>query len=677
MKTIAIIQARYSSTRLPGKILNKIGNKTILEILFLRVKKSKLLDKIVVACSTNKKDQKIIDICRKNNIDFFKGSENNVLDRYYKCAKKFKAKNIVRITSDCPFTDAKLLDDIIKLFDKKKVDYASNNNPPTFPDGLDLEIFTFKSLRKAWINSKENSEKEHVTPYIINNDDFKKTNLFENKDYSNLRLTLDEKVDLDVIKKIFKAFKNNFNISYKNIIRLYKKDKTLFKSNMNLIRNHGSELNTGQKVWRKAENLIPGGTMLFSKNPNLFLPNRWPSYFSKAKGCHIWDLDSKKYCDLSIMGVGTNILGYARKEVDDAVIKAIKKSNMSTLNCLEEVNLAEKLVEINPWSKMVKFARTGGEASSIATRIARAATGRNKIAICGYHGWHDWYLAANLNNKNNLNNHLMQNLMISGVNKNLKNSIVSFEYNNYSQLEKLISSNSLAAVIMEVSRDQKPQNNFLKKVRSITKKNNIVLIFDECTSGFRENFGGLHKNFKINPDMAVYGKALGNGYAITAVVGTEEVMKSANSSFISSTFWTERTGPTAALKTLEVMEKIQSWKTISKLGQFYKKNLVKLSKNHDLKINIKGIDALPKYDFDHKNNLYFNTYITQQMLDRNILASNAIYFCTDHNKEILKKFFEYLDEDFFKIKKCANNQISIKSLLKSPVKQSGLRYKIK
>ena len=153
----------------------------------------------------------------------------------------------------------------------------------------------------------------------------------------------------------------------------------------------------GQKLYEKAKTLIPGGTMLLSKRPEMFLPHHWPSYFSKAKGCEVWDLDGNKYLDMSIMGIGTNTLGYGNEEVDNAVRSVIDKGNMSTLNCPEEVWLAEKLIEINPWADMVRFARTGGEANAIAIRIARAATGKDKVAICGYHGWHDWYLSANLN----------------------------------------------------------------------------------------------------------------------------------------------------------------------------------------------------------------------------------------------------------------------------------------
>ncbi|MEY3501422.1 MAG: hypothetical protein RL308_3095, partial [Bacteroidota bacterium] len=151
----------------------------------------------------------------------------------------------------------------------------------------------------------------------------------------------------------------------------------------------------GQDLYNKAKTLIPGGTMLLSKRPEMFLPDQWPAYFSKAKGCEVWDLDGNKLVDMCIMGIGTNTLGYGNEEVDEAVMQTVKSGNMSTLNCPEEVYLAEKLMEINPWADMVRFARSGGEANAISIRIARAASGRDNVAICGYHGWHDWYISAN------------------------------------------------------------------------------------------------------------------------------------------------------------------------------------------------------------------------------------------------------------------------------------------
>jgi glutamate-1-semialdehyde 2,1-aminomutase len=672
-KVLAIIQARFNSTRFPGKVVKEINNKTILEILIKRLSKSKYITKTIVACSKNYNDQSILSICKKLGINYFAGSENDVLDRFYKAAKKYNGLNIIRITADCPLLDPKIVDRLIINFFKKNVDYASNTNPPTYPDGLDVEIFKFSVLKEAYIKAKLSNEREHVTPFIINNKKFKKFNLKDYENNSSLRLTLDEKEDFFLIEKIVKNFNNNLNFDLKDILNFYKKNKKLFSINSHISRNEGYILNSGQKMWKRAKNVIPGGTMLFSKNPDLFLPKFWPAYFEKTKGCDLWDMDGRKYVDLSMMGVGTNTLGYSRKEVDNAVRNIIDKGNMSTLNSKQEVLLAEKLIEMHPWSSMARFTRSGGEALAVAIRIARAASGKNNVAICGYHGWHDWYLSANLSDSRNLDSHLMKNLPISGVNKKLKNSIFSFEYNKFDQLEYIIKNHEIGVVVMEVSRNESPKNNFLKKIRALTKKKNIVLIFDECTSGFREAFGGLHLKYKINPDIAHFGKALGNGYAINAVIGTEDVMKYANSTFISSTFWTERIGSAAALATLEVMERIKSWEVITKIGYNIKKKWLELADIHKLKIKVEGLDALPRFNFDSRFNIYYKTFISQEFLKKNFLASNAIYVCVDHNEKIINLYLEILESLFKKIKKNIINNTNPQKLLDGPVCISGIR----
>ncbi len=417
--------------------------------------------------------------------------------------------------------------------------------------------------------------------------------------------------------------------------------------------------------------------MLFSKNPDLFLPKKWPAYFSKAKGCTLWDLQNKKYNDLCLMGVGTNTLGYANNEIDNEVIKKIRQSNMSSLNNIEEILLAEKLIELHPWSEMVRFARSGGEANAIAIRIARAATNKKKVAFCGYHGWHDWYLSGNLRNPSNLKDFLFSNVPIKGVPKNLKNTVYPFEYNNFEQLESIVSKNDIGIVKMEVSRNYLPKKYFLEKIRKLCDKKKIILIFDECTSGFRKTFGGLHKLFNVNPDMAVFGKALGNGYAINAIIGKRSIMESAKSSFISSTFWTERIGSVAGLKTLEVMKKYKSWELISQIGNSIKVNWLKLSSAHNIKINIMGIDSLPNFNFPHRDNLLFKTYISQEMLKYKILAGNSMYVCIDHNKNILEKYYGILDKIFKKIKDCIDERENIRSLLKGPVCIAGIRDETK
>ena len=222
------------------------------------------------------------------------------------------------------------------------------------------------------------------------------------------------------------------------------------------------------------------------------------------------------------MGVGTNILGYSHPRVEKKVIKTVQLGSMTSFNSKEEIYLAEKLVDMHKWSEMARFTRSGGEANAVAIRIARAASGKDKIAVCGYHGWHDWYLLA-INRPNNLNNHLMKNVPITGVPNALKNTVFTFDYNDFNALKNIVSKHKIGVIKMEVKRNEEPKNDFLKKVRNLANKKKIVLIFDECTSGFRETFGGLHKKYNVNPDLAIFGKALGNGYAINAIIGNKSV----------------------------------------------------------------------------------------------------------------------------------------------------------
>lgn len=429
----------------------------------------------------------------------------------------------------------------------------------------------------------------------------------------------------------------------------------------------------GQELYKKAKTLIPGGTMLLSKRPEMFLPEHWPSYFSKAKGCKVWDLDGKELIDMSIMGIGTNTLGYGNDEVDAAVMETIKNGNMSTLSCPEEVYLAEKLVELNPWADMVRFARSGGEANSIAIRIARAASGRDKVAICGYHGWHDWYLAANHNTSDELSGHLLPGLNPNGVPKNLKDTIYPFHYNNYEELLSITENNDIGVIKMEVVRNFGPEDNFLQKVRDLATRKNIVLIFDECTSGFRETFGGIYKKYNVEPDMAMYGKTIGNGYALTAVVGKRSVMEAAQTTFISSTFWTERIGPTAALAALGVMERLKSWEIITAIGKKMKLGWQQLADTHKLAITQSGIPALSTYSFDSADALAYKTLIAQEMLKKGFLASTNFYACTEHTPDKFELYLNALDEVFTVIAKCENGTQKVADLLEGPVVHSGFK----
>ena len=672
MKFVAIVQARMNSTRLPGKVMKPIIDIPMIEILLKRLNKSKLIDQIVLATSTDKKNIPLINKVEQLGFTCVQGSELDVLDRYIKAAEQCKADVIIRITGDCPLVDPFLVDECIHRFKETKVDYHSNTRPPTFPDGLDIEVIKYSALKKAAQEITNVSHREHVTLYLRESDNFIKSNYSYNKDLSPLRWTVDDPEDFDVISKVFEHFKPNIYFSWKKVLELYNKQPHLFTMNSQTQRNQGEKIKVGQKLWKRAKKAIPGGNMLLSKRPEMFLPNQWPTYFSKAKGCKVWDLDGKEYIDMSVMGIGTNILGYGNPEVDEAVMTTVKSGNMSTLNCPEEVYLAEKLIELHKWSDMVRFARSGGEANAIAIRIARAFTGRDKVAICGYHGWHDWYLSANLNNNDGLKGHLLPGLEPKGVPRDLKETVFPFNYNRFDELEALVKNNDIGVIKMEVERNNSPEDNFLQKVRKLATQNEIVLIFDECTSGFRETFGGLHKKYNVEPDMAMFGKAMGNGYAITAIIGRREIMEAAQSTFISSTFWTERIGPTAALKTLEIMEREKSWKTITQIGLDIKKRWQKLADLHDLKIVHQGLPSLASFSIESKNAIAYKTLITQEMLAKGFLAGNSIYVCTEHNQEVLNEYFEALDKIFKLVNECENGR-DIKKLLKGEICHTGFK----
>ncbi len=429
-------------------------------------------------------------------------------------------------------------------------------------------------------------------------------------------------------------------------------------------------LSKTKKMWLKATKVIPEGNLMISKNPSMFSEKRWPSHFSKSKGCFIWDLDNKKYTDCSLMGVGTNILGYSNSRVDNKVIKAISNGNISSLNSFEEISLAEKLLSLNIWANKVLFARTGADANAISIRLSRLYTGKDKIAICGYHGWHDWFLSSSDKNEKKIRENFLPFYSNSGIPKSSLNSILHFEYNNISSLEKILATDkNVGTIKMEVLRNEQPKDNFLQKVKKLSVKYNKVLIFDECTTGFRETLGGIYKKYNVQPDILILGKALGNGYPITCVLGRDDIMKLKKKSFISSTFWTDRIGPAAALETIKIMEKYKTWKKITTIGNKIRAIWSTNSKRYKIPITIQGIPALSNFSFcDKANNSLFRSYLINSLLNKNILSSNIFYTSISHTNNIIKRYSEAIDEGFSNLKESIDNESIFK--LKKKLKTS-------
>jgi len=431
---------------------------------------------------------------------------------------------------------------------------------------------------------------------------------------------------------------------------------------------------TGQRLYAKAKTRIPGGTQLLSKRPEMFLPEQWPSYYNRAHGVEVWDLDGNKYIDMSYNGIGACILGAADPDVDAAVKAAIDAGSMSTLNAPEEVELAELLCELHPWAEMVRYARCGGEAMAIAVRVARARTGRDRVAFCGYHGWQDWYLAANLADDRALDGHLLPGLEPAGVPRGLRGTALPFQYNHLEELKAIVSQHpgELAAIVMEPIRDHDPEPGFLEQIREIAFEIGAVLILDEITAGFRLNTGGAHLLYGIKPDIAVFAKAMSNGYPMAAILGKSDVMQAAQSTFISSTYWTERIGPAAALATIRKHRRCDVSQHLIRMGTMVQTGWRAAAHQAGLELEIGGIAPLGHFAFPGEQKQAARTLFTQLMLERGFLATGAFYATYAHGDHHVESYLEASQEVFVHVAN-ALEQNTVIAQLKGPVAHIGFR----
>jgi glutamate-1-semialdehyde 2,1-aminomutase len=417
-----------------------------------------------------------------------------------------------------------------------------------------------------------------------------------------------------------------------------------------------------------AKKRIPGLSQLLSKRPDMFSYGVWPNYFKKAKGVKIWDLDGNEYIDMSIGGIGANVLGYSDPDVNEAVIDAIQNGCSSSLNSPEEVELADLMCELHPWAEKVRFARTGGESMAIAVRIARSATGKDKIAFCGYHGWQDWYLAANLGTENALGEHLIPGLSPTGVPKGLTGTALPFRYNKLEELKDIISNhgNDLAAIVMEPIRDAQPTPEFIEGVQQLAKASGAVLIIDEISAGLRMNTGGAHLLLGIQPDIAVFSKALGNGHPIASIIGKGEIMEAAQKSFISSTYWTERVGFVAALATLRKHKSLNAGDHLMKIGKQIQSGWKQCAENHNLKVNIGGIPPLSHFSFEDEEAATIKAFFIQEMLNEGFLASSSFYSMAAHQENHVETYLKSCDKVFGSISQLKSEGRLTKALIGNP-----------
>lgn len=642
-RVVAIVQARLGSVRMPAKVLSPVLGTPLLEHLVTRLRRATSLDEILLAIPDTTENNPLQVFGEQRGLRVVRGSEHDVLDRFHAAAAAAEASIVVRITGDCPMVDPAIVDRLVLECVNGGHGYVRTGD--SFPDGFDVEVCTRAALDRAWGEAEDPYDREHVMPFLRHDERHSTLTIDRVPDLAHIRLTLDEPVDLEVIERVYVHFGHD-RFTLDDVTELVQLCPELFTANSSVLRNEGATLGTGQKLWKRARNVIPGGNMLLSKKAEMFLPDAWPAYFSRAKGCRVWDLDDNEFIDAGLMGIGTNILGFGDPRVDEAVRKVIDNGNMSTLNCPEEVYLAERLVELHPWADMARFTRSGGEACAVAVRIARAAAGRETVAFCGYHGWHDWYLSANLGEDSALDGHLLPGLAPAGVPRGLQGTALPFVYNDLGTLEQLMRDHPVGVIFMEVQRGADPVPGFLEGARRLADQHQAVLVFDECTSGFRRSMGGLHLHHGVEPDVAVFGKTLGNGYAINAIIGRRAVMEAAQDTFISSTFWTERIGPSAALAALDAMEAEDAPARIHEIGLDVRRRWNEIASRTVLIIETAGLPALGGFSVTGLDPVAVKTFITQEMLARGFLAGTVLYASIAHDAGVLDAFSEALEPVF-------------------------------
>lgn len=628
---VAIIQARMGSSRLPGKTMAEVNGRPMLWHVVERVKRSSAITATLVATTDRQEDDVIAEFCQENAIACYRGSTNDVLDRYYRAAKSLGATVIVRITGDCPFVDPGIVDAVVNQFNNSKSDYSTNTLVRTFPDGLDIEVFSIDALERAWREATKPSEREHVTLYMRSSK-FVMSSVENREAYTEHRhrWTVDEPADLEFVRRVYAEFaatqKTDFRMN--DILALLKAKPDLEGINAKIVSNEGYyrsifqeavasaapalKLASSHSWFDRSRAVIPGAAQTFSKGINQHVRGVAPIFLDRGDGCRVWDVDGNEYIDY-IQGLLPNILGYNHPEVNAAVMHQLAQGHSFSLPNPLEVVLAERLTRLIPCAEMARFGKNGSDATSGAVRAARAFTGRDHIACCGYHGWQDWYIGSTTRN--------------AGVPTAVRGLTHTFPYNDLEALDRLLSEHKqqFAAVIMEPVNFTEPAPGYLLGVKQLAHRHGALLIFDEICSGFHFGLGGAQKHYGVAPDLACFGKAMGNGFPISCVVGRSDVMKTFEEIFFSFTFGGEVASIAAALTVLDILEQTDVLLRMEANGRLLQDGFNLLAKYAGLSEKLVCVGhprwSLIKFkDAQNSAGMLLRSLIAQELAKRGVLA---------------------------------------------------------
>jgi glutamate-1-semialdehyde 2,1-aminomutase/spore coat polysaccharide biosynthesis protein SpsF len=639
---VALIQARMASTRLPGKVLADIVGKPMLLRVVERARRATALDRVVVATSDEASNQPLLEFCADHNIETFAGDERDVLDRFYKAARVTGASTVVRLTADCPMISPSVIDRVVRAFYDVGCDYASNVGQQTFPDGLDCEVFSFAALERAHREAGQPAEREHVTPYLRLSGKFKTINIAsEDRLMGKLRWTVDEPNDLDFVREVYAAMTDADAFDYPDVLA-FLKCRGRAAVNQDIIMNEGYYKSLYQQVqggpapkrsvvhsqaWLgRAREVVPGAAQTFSKSSSQYVQGVSPVFLKRGKGCRVWDVDGNEYIDY-VQGLLPNILGYAHDEVNAAAMAQYAEGHSFSLPHTLEIELAERLTHLIPSAEMVRFGKNGSDATSGAVRASRAFTGRERIACCGYHGWQDWYIGSTTRNR--------------GVPQAVRDLTHPFPYNDLAALDALLSMHpgEFAAVIMEPVNFVTPKPGYLQGVKDLAHRHGALLIFDEICVGFHFGLGGAQKRLGVTPDLSAFGKAMGNGFPIAAIVGRADVMAVFDEIFVSFTFAGEVASMAASMKVLDILEHTDALNRLASAGRKLQDGFNALAKQAGLNDRLSCV-GYPEWSLIKFPDLLTRSLWQQEMAKRGVLQLVTHNMTAAHDEAAVQQTLE-------------------------------------